>query len=260
MTATPPNPIAQASEPLTLSDEERKAVEKAIGEPFMEDFSDKIVRIRRNLLFVASLALVFKVGGLGIAVDSSLFGVKLTGLTNEKIETLLLLLLTYLFVSFAWNSLSHFHEWRLRLTGSKVAFITGARWGGEHEDTPDNPRQSTLFTFLIDRREQLSNLEPAIKQLEGRFPDWSDRLDKIIANGENGEIDHKLQNYLDDLSKDLSRIRQTLSYIDRIPVSLERFRRWFLLFQISQLCRWSLLEWGVPMGLAGWALYELWPW
>ena len=239
---------------LDLTEEERKAVKKAIGEPFMEDFSDNTLRIRRNLLAVTSVTLFYKLGGLSINNGSALFGIKLDGLTPEKVDWAFFLTLTYLFAHFFWNSLDHFKEWQLRLTGSKVAFITAAKWGGEHEDTPDKPRQSTLYTFLLGKRHVSEELQKQIADIERRMAAWP---------GEEGAGEApsatNLKPHVDSVMEVMKGVKQKLTYLDRIPVSLARFEKGFRSFRASQSARWLVLEWGMPLALGVWALFLTFP-
>lgn len=243
---------------LNLSEEEVKAVEKAIGEPFMEDFSENTLRIRRNLLATASVALIYKLGNLQINEESSFFGVKLDGLTSETVDWALFSLITYLTVHFLWNSISHFHEWRLRLSGSKVAFLTAPLWAGEHEDAPRDPRQSTLYTFLLEKRSKTDELEKVFADFQGKLDTW----DTVIINAAQQEgaaaID-RLASPLDEIKKNTNRIKESLSYINRIPESLSRFERWFKMFRWNQSARWLVLEWALPLALGGWALVLVMP-
>lgn len=243
----------------SLTDEERKAVEKSIGEPFMDDFSENTLRIRRNLLAASSIALIYKVGGLTISEESTLFGIKLDGLTPEKIDWILFLIVTYLLIHFLWNSISHFQEWRLRLTGSKVGFITAARYGGEHEDSPPAPRQSTLYYFLQEKMPQLDALKRSTEELERRANGWSDQVDNRIKETEIESLEATLKKYISDVQGDCTRILQSLDFIKRIPVSLNRFEKWFKLFHWSQIARWLVLEWGLPLALGTWAFCKVLP-
>lgn len=159
-------------------EEKRKAVEKVLGEPIFDDFSDNTLKIRRNLLVVA-----------------------------------------YLVVHFGWNSITHFQQWRLRVTGTRLAFKTGRSPGlyledDERGDYPDDPRQSTLYTWWLVQAKQLaSNPETP---------------DGVMSS-------------------------------ERIHPSLDRFDRWFRLFQWNQVARWLVIEWGLPLALGVWAIWLAWP-
>lgn len=239
---------------LDLTEDERKAVEKAIGEPFMEDFSDNTLRIRRNLLAVTSVALFYKLGGLSINSTSALFGIKLDGLTPDKVDWAFFLALCYLFAHFLWNSLDHFKEWRLRLTGSKVAFITAAKFGSELVDTPAHPRQSTLYTYLLGKRRVTADLERQIADIERRMAAWP----KEEGVGEAPSATN-LKPHVDSVMEVMKGIKQKLVYLDRIPVSLARFEKGFRSFRASQSARWLVLEWGMPLALGIWALFLTFP-
>lgn len=195
-------------------EEKRKAVEKVLGEPIFDDFSDNTLKIRRNLLVAAFLVVVYKLNGLSVGADASVAGVKIVGLTNQVVDQTMFWVVAYLVVHFGWNSITHFQQWRLRITGTRLVHQTGAKWASDKADHPDDPRQSTLYTWWLVQAKQLASN--------------SQTPDAIMSSS-------------------------------RIPVSLERFDRWFKLFQSNQLARWLVIEWGLPLFLGAWACWLAWP-
>ncbi len=247
------------SDNLPLTDEDRKAVEKAIGEPFMDDFSENTLRIRRNLIAAASIGLIFKLGNMKISADSSLFDIKLDGLTSEKVDWILFIILAYLFIHFLWNSFSHFQEWKLRLTGSNLTFQTSSFWGSDYDDSPMSPRQSTLYVFLMGNMTIITELQKQLDEIKHRTSNWEDAVEKRLEDQSTTNFEGIIKPHLDSLNDVLKRITQKLNYLNRIPISLCRFEKSFKLFHWGQSARWLVLEWLLPLGLGLWSIYLVFP-
>ncbi|WOI11846.1 hypothetical protein [Thalassospira lucentensis] len=228
-----------------ISPENKEKVEKVLGEPFIEDFSENTFRIRRNLIAISSIVLFYKLGDLTVSKESSFLGVKLDGLTNEKIDIIFICLTSYLLIHFIISTFSHFGEWRVRLSGMKVTYLTSAMFSGEHEDSPANPRQSTLFGYLLQKRDKLESIQTSVDNFQKQLEVW----DKSFSDKKD------VDNSLKDIVRRLEQIESSLSFLDRIWVSLKRFDRWFCCFQYWQLARWILVEWAVPIILGLWAIY-----
>ena len=119
-------------------EKKQREAAKAMGEPFAIDFSESVRTMRTHLLIGSTIGLAAVFMGLKIKPDSAVFGLQFEGLTDAKITWLLLLVNVYLFIHFLWCSIDAFQEWKIRLTGSKVAFVTGMVWGHESVAIPDN--------------------------------------------------------------------------------------------------------------------------
>jgi len=108
--------------------EKIKAVQKVLGEPVFIYFSDEINRIRRNLLVISSIALAYKYSGTKVT-EFMLFGVKFEHLSPSFVDTCLFFLLLYTFIHFFWQSVDAVQEWRIRITGTRLSYITGGTFG-----------------------------------------------------------------------------------------------------------------------------------
>lgn len=233
------------SEELNISDDERKEVEKAIGEPFMDDFSENTLRIRRNLIVAASITLILKLGKLEIGSSISASGLTVKNVSPEKIDFILFVILIYLVIHFFWNSINNFQEWRLRLSVSKVAFMTASKYSGVYEDAPNDPHQSTLFYYLLGKR-------------KGSLTDTHNQLANAVSKLSDNENTNKIQQ-LEEIKRRADQINDNLKFLNRIPVSLSRFEKHFKLFHWSQSARWIVLEWALPILLGLWAIYLVFP-
>jgi hypothetical protein len=59
------------------------AVRKALGEPFMAEFTDKVWKICTNLLVVSIVSLFVALAQLRIDPGSTVFGLRFSGLTTR---------------------------------------------------------------------------------------------------------------------------------------------------------------------------------
>jgi hypothetical protein len=93
---------------------------------------------------------VYVLAELKINGDSSILGLKFENLTDELCRSILLTTNIYLFIHFLWCAWDSFVEWRLRVTGTKLAYKTGFTISHDAEaaaDHPDDQRQSTLYSW-----------------------------------------------------------------------------------------------------------------
>jgi hypothetical protein len=130
-----------------MADENLYAVEKALGNPVAGDLPENALKVRRNLLAFGIISVVITLGGVKLDPTSSVLGFKFVGISENLILNTLLATNAYLLLHFMWYAFEGLLEWRLRVTGTRLAFLTGARYGSEHADYPNDPRQSTLYNW-----------------------------------------------------------------------------------------------------------------
>ncbi|KAB7696213.1 hypothetical protein GBN26_15305, partial [Plesiomonas shigelloides] len=81
--------------------------------PFLS-LSDKTLKIRRNLNITSIISIAITT--LGITVrDISFSGMKIDGVTNDKLLLVLTCILSYHLISFLWYSYDEYWKWRLHL-------------------------------------------------------------------------------------------------------------------------------------------------
>jgi len=218
-------------------EERHRKIELALGEPFFEDFSENTFKIRRNLIAAATISIIYKKFNLIISPDSSFLGVKLDGLTPQIVENISIIIVSYLLVHFIVCTSSHFWEWRLRLSGMRVRYLTSSQFEGEDTDSPAVPRQSTLFWHLKQKGSNLENLNKKLSELTD-----------ILTEYKNGVSEAPL--VTEKIEKDLEEIRKLSGCLDRTIISLKRFDAWFSNFNFFQLFRWLFVEFTVPLALS----------
>lgn len=155
-------------------------------------------------------------------------------------------LLSYFLVQFIWRGWDYVQFTRLCITGTKVAHVTTATIGSAHGDYPSSPIQSTLYNWWRDKARRIGNLSGMAEEVH----QIARRLEEVAnqpGNMNQANINHVMQaaaqinRHLATFSNRLGEVENAIASA-RIPVSLERFDRWFWRFQLSQVCRVWLLD------------------
>jgi hypothetical protein len=93
-----------------------------LKEPVAAQFSEQAWKIRTSLFIASTIALVVALANLRINADSSILGLRFTGLSDPVIRFTLAAIILYLLFHFVWVSRDSFLEWKLRITGTRSAF------------------------------------------------------------------------------------------------------------------------------------------
>ncbi len=142
-----------------------KAVLKVLGEPVICEFDDKTQKIRTTLFLLSIISISYILGGLKIEAASSFLGLKFSGLDDQLFRYMLLGAVAYLAMHFVWCAVDSFIEWRLRITGTKVAFVTTGTFASEHADYPNDPRQSTLYNWWKGQATSINGIDEKIEDI-----------------------------------------------------------------------------------------------
>lgn len=227
-------------------------ISELLGKPVFPEFSDRVEKMRRNLLLFSFIALGLSFGSLVIDPSSTLLGLKFQGLTTHSIHLGMLALNLYMLIHFLWCAWDSIIEWKLRVTGTRE--ILKNTFGDESQDVTNDPRQSTLHNWWLERGKKFDNLttktDDTLRDLEEwmkKVPDYTDNNDastRQVHQSELSTISHNLKK----LSQDLRTEASTVNHL-RLEVSLKRFDDWYKLFLRSQNLRWLLMELLLPIGL-----------
>lgn len=209
--------------------------DKILLKPHIEVLDTNSQRIRRNLIIASIITYLFVIASNGIDVSASSFaGIKFYNLKLEYIQALLILSLIYFLTHFIWASFDHLKENKLRLTGIVIPMAqNGAFLSGTHDLHPntDQEKNSTMFSWWWREKGKKDGYKQLIAEIK-------DNMEK-----ENHEP------LLSKIQQDLDAIQHRSSYIEE---ALVRFEKGFWKYQRSQLLRWILLDFSIPvlMGLA----------
>ncbi len=241
-------------ETVALSEDKSvEAVEQALGSPVGAELSEKAAKVRRNLLVVSFIAIFLALGHVRLDPNSTILGFKFLGLNDELIRTGLTIVTAYLLIHFLWYVYEALLEWRLRVTGTRVAFVTTARVASEHGDYPNDPRQSTLYSWWNEQARRIQNIGERARSIDESMKVSEERLRALYdEKGKESNL-HAVINTISETRTAITELKRSVEHAQetlaapRIPVSLRRFDRWFMLFLRSENIRWLVIDALVPI-------------
>lgn len=245
------------------SDDTIEAVEKVLGEPVFLELTENAWKIRTNLILASVISVAVVFGDLHLEPDSQILGLKFNGLSDTILTNGLIALVAYLLLHFLWTSVDALLEWRLRITGTRVAFVTTARLADKHGDYPSNPRQSTLYNWWKDEVRQLENFGATVQDMDKRLSELESEMKAKFSQGADAINITNAISPVVALRGELAKFKRALEDVGasingaRIPASLKRFDSWFGLFLRSQNLRWLLVDFLAPVLVGGYALFLL---
>lgn len=215
-------------------------LDKVLIKPNIDALDVNAQRVRRNLIATSVITIVFVLGSNGMDVSSSSFlGLRFVDVNVDFLLTFLAVCLFYFCVNFVWSLRDHFRENRLRLTGIAVPMARRASYiSRNHELEPNvgSERQSTIHSWWKGSQ----------KIAEGQ---------KELMNRIEGHIQmEELQPAVNSIKNLLERIGSQAEYIE---FALRRYEEGFWLHLRSQLLRWLILEYFMPIVLGLFAISAL---
>ena len=228
-----------------MSEEAIERAKQVLGEPVLPDFSDELRRTKRNLLIVSAVAIFALVSNVKIT-ESGFLGFKFSNPDQVWLLLAMLTITLYLFVQFCWLTLDYLQQTRLRITGTRVSHVTTGKLASDLGDYPDDPRQSTLYNWWLGEAMRIGNLSALADQIRSA----TTRLDELAHRPDNLEMPNldSVLNTMGEINKHAAKLESRLDQVTktfgsgRIPVSLERFDRWFRCFSKSQVARLFCLD------------------
>lgn len=232
-----------------------EAVEKALGNPVFISSDDRTEKLKSRLIISSFGGLAIVLGELSVESRPAFFGLEFEGLTSRFAAVALLAIIVYLLLHYVWAIYDQFLEWRIRLTGTRVAFITAGVFASEHGDYPNDPRQSTLYNWWKAQIRNLDGLQKILGRVEVRLNDVENEVERIEQRIETPSGVSNVMQSIQSLEGEFVKLRgviekyETTLQATRIPASLGRFDSWFRRFLRSQNLRWLLTELVMPCAL-----------
>lgn len=241
-----------------------QAVEVTLGNPVAPEYTNNALKVRRNLLAVSLVSCFIAFFSIKLDPNSTIFGFKFVGLTDDLVSIGLVVFTIYHLAHFAWYVVDAAMEWRLRVTGTRLSFVTAGKLVSEHGDYPDDPRQSTLYSWWKDHARSIGNIKEIIITFEKEWEIAESAVQALVSNNtpDGRNLNNALQTLgqvqksVFDLKRSVEQVDKTISS-QRIPASLSRFDKWFGLFLRSQNLRWLLIDTCVPLAFGIIALLML---
>lgn len=227
-------------------------VEEVLGAPINPELSEYAQKLRRNLLAFGAVYVFCWLTGVKLDTTSPFFGIKLIGLNELQFSIGTMIINAYLLIHFGWYAWEAVLEWRVRLTGTRLAHRTGARMGSAAGDYPDDPRQSTLYYWWIELAKQLGRKLNAVDTVESRLA----KVEEEVKEINDPSFSATRNSFTSSMSQMVSGFAELRSYhrniIDalntqRVEASLRRFDSWFALMLKSQNLRMILIDISLPL-------------
>lgn len=227
-------------------------IEKVLGEPVFEDFSENTFRIRRNLLVTSGIAIFLIFNHITIQ-KADFFGVTLEKLTTDSIYQALILIVGYNWVHFLANAREHYLQWKIRRTGTKLSHITAGTFASELGDYSSDPKQSTLYHWwlvTVRRFRHGSSIEEELQRMQQLLANVSLRLQSSQITP---DIVNEIKGFLNSIDKGTQdfemktmEIRNILQS-KRVEESLRRFDENFFSYLDWKLSKWIIIEFSLPI-------------
>ncbi|SKA57355.1 hypothetical protein [Photobacterium toruni] len=207
---------------------------KFLAQPFLE-LSDKTNKVRRNLNITALIAFALTV--LNVKLDSiNLSVVKINGVTDTKLFSVLLCVLLYHIIYFTWCTYDEYWKWRLQLIKEDTDDYTKRHTS----DYSLSPSQLAVDSNLYCNKHTLNSIYSSMK-------------DAVVYAANEKKLDP-------DELKDRFESAWCSSMQPVIEQDLARMKRYedsFKNYHWQEIIKFSLLEFGLPMVLAFYGVYEL---
>ncbi|MGB0919966.1 MAG: hypothetical protein ACPG06_03790 [Alphaproteobacteria bacterium] len=232
-----------------MDDEAMKRMEQALGEPVLADYPEEFRRTKRNLLAVAVVVVFLALGGATVE-NIQAMGLQVVGLSEWWMLVAVLSVLVYLFIQFIWQFSNYLMQSRIRLTGPVKKVLQTVSFGGDVSDSALDPRQSTLYYWWLSQLKVHEKLAPE------KLEETLDAIHALMEGAEYSEFSDikavapNLQSEVNNLRDCLQSVQRTFEDA-RVPVTLERFDKWFSNFRWSQRWRMYLLDFLFPIFVSG---------
>jgi len=218
-------------------------IKKIFLKPNIEPLDSNTQRIRRNLISTSVICLLITKGTATIDLTSSvIFGIKFTKIDLTQIYLYLLISLLYFLIHFTWATIDSFKENLMRLTGIDIPMITSQAGilssGDELNPGTNDKRYTSIYSWYFIHYQRF-------KMIEDTFKEQTSTLTSNI-NQENVET----------IRRACENFNTSHSYIE---TALKRYEKGFWQYQLSQVLRWLLLDYIVPISLGCSAIYCLFP-
>ncbi|MHA6138461.1 hypothetical protein ACX3YC_13630 [Pseudomonas mohnii] len=240
-------------------------VKEILANPIFIISDDSSLKIKTHLMILSFVALFLTLGGVHVDEGSTFFGFKFTGLTEQAIKLGLFIIITYMVIHFIWMSYDALQEWEIRTTGTKKAFAPVLKHDIEEAfrpSMPSDPRQSTLYFWWTTQAGRIGDLSSTLQDCREKIGHIPEEILEVLRDRNDRKLDqvrlelHDIRNQLTGLEGSVKIALKTYES-SQINDSLKIFDRRFHMFLVSQNIRWLVVDFLIPVMLAGFALFQL---
>ncbi len=204
----------------------------------IEDLPDSSHRVRRNLIIFASLALFYRLSGVGFESKcSNVLGFGFKNIGEKPISVILFLIVLYHFVHFSWLAFEHaMHNYiSLSRPSPKNHIPTGA---------------SEEWNLYIWWRKHFKYFDDQFQNAENKIRELLEFNQNKAKNDQSGVWVRQIQ----EAESFLNGMNGTLIKLRDIEQPLERFNDKYKSYILTQKFRWFFLELGLPVLLGFFAI------
>lgn len=213
------------------------------------------------------ISLFMTLGGIEIDPNSTFFGLKFTGLSNDLIYSGLLVIIIYLLTHFVWCAYEALQEWEIRVTGVKGAFKRADKDDIDemvHPSYPADARNSTLYYWWSTQAHKISNVRRDIDAANEKIIEMESVVHELREQGTNFSHDTvNISSSVDPLKIEWHSIKYSIKAIeatlaaDQLSSSMKVFDRRYKYFLKTQNIRWFVVDFIFPIALSSVAIYKM---
>lgn len=227
-------------------------VAEILGKPFDAGFDETTLKIRRNLLIASSISAIAGLSDVRLDLTKPILGFSFKNLSDDVVRWSLVAVTSYLLLHFTWCVVEAFAYWRIRVTGTRLAFKTTGSFAAPEADYPDDPKQSSLYNWWLE------NSRSTLRSVTRSTEEFRKSVEKLHADPESGikrlpsletQRTRDVVSRLESISRSIQDLNKTLRN-GRIEESLRRFDGWYRFFLKSQNLRWILIDVIAPIAIA----------
>jgi len=172
------------------------------GKLTIDDLSDNAHRVRRNLLIFSFVVIFYKLSGASISENGvGFYGINFQHIDKKFISIGICFVVLYHLFHFLLIAIAHWKYLGIRTTKSDVKFLTGARITAEGEDHPSNPKDSSLYTWYVEK----------LPILNAEFNRSHQKIEELLQIFEKEKI--KQQASTDDVGKCFAHLSRLISLL-----------------------------------------------
>ncbi|WP_445365554.1 hypothetical protein ACJJJB_01370 [Microbulbifer sp. ANSA001] len=242
-----------------------ESISKVFREPVLVELQDSVKKVRSNVVLVSFISLIMTFGGVKIDPESTFFGLKFTGLSNDHIYNGLLIIIIYFLFNFLWSMYEAFQEWEVRVTGIKMAYGSkGTSQDAYEENYPSDPRNASLYHWWSTQAEKIGSIEEEVLsaiESKAKIEEAIYKLKKegveLTRDAENiPALLHRNNTKWDSIQSSIRVIHKAIS-ADNISGPLKVFDRRYRYFLHAQNMRRLVFDFLFPSFLAAYAIFML---
>ncbi len=216
-----------------LRDPRDFSIKPILKDPFLQDFPENTLKIRRNLLMISFFTLIYLMNDLG-AINTILGFSFTNGLSRNSLLCIALILNIYLLIHFFWAGWNTIQEWRLKLTGywNMEDIPTQNIYTNAQHITSHNNFYSYLYLLSSFDNRMLRFLNYIMLSKSGKTP-----------------TNEECNNHFSGVNM-IHDIQESIKELQNFSEFIRRYNNGFKSYGILASLRMLIIEFGLPVALS----------